>query len=257
MIIRTIWLIIIFIISLFVIGGLFILQDKTIIQAPEHSDASRLIDISLPAITKQNSSQKLIAIEKNTLLDVPFTVQAPSAQWDNIVFQNACEEASIVMAMSWVDGRPLSKERANREIAKISSFEQENYGHFHDRSAFDTTQLIKDYFDYQNVEFRADIAAGDIKAELAKGNLIIVPLNGQKLNNPFFVPPGPLEHMLVVIGYDAKTKEFITNDPGTKRGESMRYPENVLELALQDYPTGFHEPITEINKVMIVVRPRS
>ena len=61
--------------------------------------------------------------------------------------------------------------------------------------------------------------------------------------------------MVVVVGYDSQTKEFITNDPGTKRGESIRFGEDILSNALQDYPTGWGEPVLEIKKVMIVVKP--
>lgn len=233
------------------------MQDQPTIQVSKPNDIAKSAEISPPPIMKQNDSQKLPTRERSILLDVPFTSQAPFANWDDAVFQNACEEAAIIMVMSWVEGKSLTKERAQKEISAIADFEQMTYGHFHDRSAFDTAQLIRDYFDYHNIEFKSNINTDDIKAELAKGNVVIVSVNGQKLNNPFFVPPGPLEHMVVVIGYDVETKAFIINDPGTKRGEQFRYAEDVLALALRDYQTGFHEPITEINKVMIVVRPRS
>lgn len=190
------------------------------------------------------------------LLDVPFTPQAPFGNWDDIKQQNACEEASVLMAMRWVEGKELSPKQAEEEIIAMSDFEKEKYGHFYDRSASDTAQLIKDYFDYQKVDVMTDISAEDIKVELAKGNVVIVPVNGQKLHNPYYTPPGPLEHMLVVIGYDTTTNEFITNDSGTRRGEKFRYNENVLDSALSDYPTGYHEPINEVNKTMIVIRPR-
>lgn len=189
------------------------------------------------------------------LLGVPFICQAPFGQWDEPVFQNACEEASILMAMRWVENKSLTKEEATKEIIAISDFELKNYGHFIDHSAADTGQLIKDYFEYENVEVQFNISAEDIKSELVQGNLVIAPVNGQKIGNPFYTPPGPLRHMVVIIGYNFQTKEFITNDAGTRRGQNYRYPENVLEQALQDYLTGDHEPISQIKKAMIVVRP--
>ncbi|MCK4891623.1 MAG: hypothetical protein KAS78_03060, partial [Candidatus Pacebacteria bacterium] len=82
----------------------------------------------------------------------------------------------------------------------------------------------------------------------------IVPTNGQKLGNPYYTPPGPVTHNLVIIGYDITEKEFITNDPGTRHGEKYRYSEDILENALFDYPTGFHERVEEIKIAMIVVR---
>jgi len=79
-------------------------------------------------------------------------------------------------------------------------------------------------------------------------------MNGQKLKNPFFTPPGPLEHMIVIIGYDYQTNEFITNDSGTKHGQNYRYKENILFEALRDYPTGNHKPIIDIQKNIIIVQ---
>ncbi|KKU51956.1 MAG: hypothetical protein UX75_C0058G0008, partial [Candidatus Moranbacteria bacterium GW2011_GWE2_47_10] len=53
------------------------------------------------------------------------------------------------------------------------------------------------------------------------------------------------------------SKEFITNDSGTRNGEGYRYGENVLFGAVRDYPTGNHyeKPIDEsvIERNMIVV----
>lgn len=192
--------------------------------------------------------------EKNILLEVPFASQAPSADWENIIFQQGCEEASVLMAMMWVQGKRWATVADVEEaIILLSNFEQKTYGEFRDTSSIDTARLIRDYFNYDNIEVKSGIDARDIKTELWKGNLIIVPVNGQKLNNPFYTPPGPMQHMLVIKGYDAESKEFITNDSGTKHGNGFRYNEKILENALRDYPTGYKEDIVEINKRMIVV----
>jgi len=190
-----------------------------------------------------------------TTLDIPFTPQAPFGNWKDPRQAAGCEEASILMVMRWVKNKPLSPAEAEKEIIAISDFEKEKYGEFRDLSASSTVQLIKDYFNYQNVELVLNADALKIKNEIANGNAVIVPVNGQKLKNPHYTPPGPIQHMLVIKGYDPETKEFITNDSGTKRGENFRYDEKILENALQDYPTGYHEPIIAINKVMIVIKP--
>jgi hypothetical protein len=59
--------------------------------------------------------------------------------------------------------------------------------------------------------------------------------------------------MVVIRGYDVDTKEFITNDVGTRQGENYRYPESVLFNAIRDYPTGDHLPITGFTKSAILV----
>ena len=192
--------------------------------------------------------------EVSILMNVPFASQAPSGNWDNVIFQQGCEEASMLMAMLWVQQKGfISPKEAEKAISAISNFAQKNYGEFRDTSIEDTATIMKDYFEYQNIEVKNDITAKDIKSELAKGNVVIAAINGQKIGNPFYTPPGPLQHMLIVKGYDAQKKEFITNDPGTRRGEGFRYKEDILEAALQDYATGYKEPIREIRKSMIVI----
>lgn len=196
---------------------------------------------------------------QDVLLDVvPFTPQAPLGDWGDIRQQSGCEEAVALMAMRWVQGRSLTLEEARKEIIAISDFELNNYGHFHDTSTQDTVdRIFKGYFKYNNVEIKKGFTAKDIETELSNGNLVIVLANGQKLGNPYYKQPGPLEHALLIKGFNSSTGEFITNDSGTKMGESFRYPEEVVMNAIHDYPTGFHEPISEMRKIMIVVKKLS
>jgi len=207
-----------------------------------------------------------IKIEKKTssrenganliLYEVPFISQAPFGQWENPIYQNACEEAALLMAIMWVRGeKSITKEEATQKLKEFADFEIEKYNNFFDHSIQDTAQIMKDYFNYNNVEVKENITVEDIKNELINGNLVIVPINGQVLKNPFYTPPGPAEHMILIIGYDFQTKEFITNDAGTRHGEKYRYDENEFYDAIRDYPTGNKEPILEIRKPMIVIKP--
>lgn len=220
--------------------------------APEESKQEIRQSTSTEAIISNESSA--VAVPERVLLDVPFTVQAPFGGWADERQDYGCEEASILMAMYRVRGEPLSPAQAEQEIIAISEFEKERYGDFHDTSAQDTLKVMKAYFEYENAFVKFDIGAQDIKTELARGNVVIVPLDGTKVGNPYYTPPGPLKHKLIIRGYDDATQEFITNDPGTKRGEGYRYKYDVLENALLDYPTGLNEPITEMRAAMIVVQ---
>lgn len=161
------------------------------------------------------------------------------------------------MAMLWVKGEkpPATTTGAGQTLLAISEWEKEKFGSYRDTSAKDTAgRIIKDYFGYDNTEVKYDITATGITHELSIGNLVIVPADGRKLGNPYFTAPGPERHMLVVRGYDPKTNEFITNDNGTKRGETYRYKSSVLLGAIRDYPTGDGVPMTQERKAMIVVR---
>jgi len=195
----------------------------------------------------------IVSLNQSVMYDVPFTSQAPLAEWNNDIFQYGCEEASLLMAMHWINKEPLSTQEARAGILAMAEFQRKRTGNFYDTSAADTAQLMRDFFGYQDVEIQYNIDIDDIKTELIKGNLVIVPVNGQIVKNPFFTSPPPA-HMFVVVGYDSETKEFIVNDPGTKHGKNFRYAETTLNTGLQDYPTGRGEPITKVNKVMIVVK---
>lgn len=191
------------------------------------------------------------------LHDVPFIAQAPLAQWNDPMFQDGCEEASILMAAVWAGAidpvRISSPDLASKEIIMLSEYQLEYDGEFRDRSANDTAHLMKEYFNYAGIRFETNITADDIIREITNGNIVIVPANGQVLGNPNFTSPGPERHMLVIRGWDPITGEFITNDPGTRRGEAYRYDKTVLYNAIRDYRTGYHVPIESVKKTMIVI----
>ncbi|PLX26551.1 hypothetical protein C0583_07040 [Candidatus Parcubacteria bacterium] len=187
--------------------------------------------------------------------DVPFVTQAPFGDWSDQRQQDGCEEVSVLMSVYWARDMELSKEKALEEIIAISDFELEKYGEYRDISMTDVVDWIfDDYFDFQNVEFKKNVSADDMIFELIEGHVLVVAVDGQILENPYFTPPGPPRHMLVVKGYDANTDEFITNDPGTRHGANYRYKKDILYSALMDYPTGYHEEIKEIKKDIIVVK---
>lgn len=209
--------------------------------------------IPIPSVTPVFTSTPVP--EKDILLDAPFTPQAPFGNWKDSLQQDGCEEASVIMAMAWVRGKKLTPAVALEDILAISNYELNVYGNYGDTDAQDTAERIfKGYFKYDNIEIKKGIGIGDIKQELFKGNLVLVPVNGRKLGNPYYTPPGPLEHFLVIRGYDSAKKEFITNDSGIMHGEKYRYKESVLEGALSDYPTGHHEPLIPGRTAMIAVK---
>lgn len=189
-------------------------------------------------------------------IDVPFTSQAPFGEWDDPRQQDGCEEASVIMAMHWVKGEAIkSKEAAKEEILTLSHYQEDNFGEYHDSSISDTAErLVKAYYKYENYELKNVTGADDIIAELEKGYIIIIPANGQALGNPNFTQPGPERHMLVIKGYDSRTSQFITNEPGTRKGENYKYKKDVLFNAIRDYPSGYHVPIEGVVKKMLVIK---
>lgn len=202
--------------------------------------------------------KEVSVITNEIKLDVPFTVQAPYKNWSDPVFQNACEEASIVMMMGWINEvKTISPAEATKQIQAIVDFENTTFGYNADTDVFDIEKIFQNFFHLQNVSVHEDITIADIKNELQNGNIVLTPMFGQSLGNPNYTVPGPVTHMLVIIGYDPATKKFITNDPGTQHGSGYRYAEKVLFDAIWKYPSGKdapQPPAGTLKKVMIVVQ---
>jgi len=185
-------------------------------------------------------------------LDAPFTCQAPYQNWAE-PWQEACEEASLMMIDHYLKGEYLNleipKDVANQEILDMVDWQVQNWGGHFDLKAEDIVRLAKEYYGYKNVEAKYDITVEDIKKELAQGNVVLAPTAGQMLANPHFTAPGPVYHNLVIVGFDENG--FITNDPGIWQGFKFRYTFDNLYNAIHDY-----DPSSMLNgkKVMIVIK---
>lgn len=199
---------------------------------------------------KKPSENQLAAIPGKISIKVPFTSQAPFGVWDQ-KHEEACEEAAIIILKYYLDKKDLTKEIAEKEIQRMIDFEIKNYGDYKDSDAEQIVKLAKDFYGIENIKAVYDFEKEDIKKELAKGNPIIIPAAGRELGNPYYTQPGPLYHMLVLIGYSGD--QIITNDPGTRRGEGYWYDINVLYDAIHDFP-GDKNKIRGGRKAMIVIR---
>lgn len=192
-------------------------------------------------------------IAPKTWSGVFFAPQSPTGDWSKSEFQDGCEEASALMVHAWRTGTMYTKDEIREELFAMARYQEKQIGQGVDTDVADTAEMLLDGYLYiSDYRIVYDFTLDELKSALAEG-LLIVPTNGRALKNPNFTLPGPLQHMLVVTGYDAAAKEFITNDPGTRKGEGYRYPEQVLFDAIREYPTGKHLPITVERKAMIVI----
>ncbi len=209
--------------------------------------------INIPVSQISNTPQ-VVSKAEEVLQNVPFTSQAPLGKWSDLRQEDGCEEASALMAVKWANNETLTPDEALKDILGASDYILKKYKEYRDVSVPDTLNwIIKDYFNYQKAAVLKNVSISEIITQLNKGNVIIAPMNGQLLGNPYYTQPGPINHVLVIRGYDPVKQVFITNDPGTRRGELYKYNVDVLFTAIRAYPTGSHALIEKIEKDVIVV----
>lgn len=167
-------------------------------------------------------------------LAVPFTSQAPEKNWDQ-PWQDACEEAAVLMLDAYYKGYGLSPLFAKDEILRMVAWEEElGWG-----GSIDITRvssLATKVTGKPAPRIIENPTVDDIKELLAAGHPVLVVADGKVLPNPYFSGDGPVYHALVIRGYTETT--FITNDPGTQFGENFEYPYDDLMNALRDWNGG-------------------
>lgn len=214
---------------------------------PKVADEAEQIDVDIQESPTGNAPVTSLSEEVN--LAIPFTSQAPHANWD-MPYQEFCEEASVLMVASYVLGQRIAgPDDATAKMMAIKSFEEERFGYYEDTTAEETAVILREYYGLTDVEVVYDPTIVRIKQEVALGRAVIVPSAGRMLPNPYFHQPGPLYHMLVIKGY-TRDGRFITNDPGTRRGADFLYEPEVLLNATHDWNGG---NVSEGRKVVIIV----
>ncbi len=168
-------------------------------------------------------------------LAVPFTSQAPFANWDE-VHEDTCEEASVLMVHAFYEGQAHGTIDPNvAEDVLQDMVESENliFGYFKDTTAAETARFAETYYNHERVEVLDNPSVEMLKRHLADGHPVIVPAAGRILANPFFSGIGPIYHMLVLKGYTEDG--FIVNDPGTRRGADWVYEYEHLMSSIHDW----------------------
>ncbi|QQS23110.1 C39 family peptidase [bacterium] len=181
-------------------------------------------------------------------LDVPFTPQAPTANWDEL-HNEACEEASAIMAYAYFnDIASLPASYVETKISELTQWQTDNYGYYLSINNSEMVKMLREAFDLK-AEL-VDMSEEAIKRALTDDKLVILPANGQMLGNPNFTPPGPIYHMLVIKGFN--TNGFITNDPGTRRGKDYFYTYETLYNSNGNWSHTEHKVDLTDKQVIIV-----
>ncbi len=167
-------------------------------------------------------------------LPIPFTPQAPTGDWDQL-HEEACEEATSIMANAYLTGdRDIAMPPAQVEaqISELTTWEDQHFGYHLDTTAAETAQMITGFYGL-NATVVENYTLQDIEADINAHEVVIIPVDGQEIGNPFYTQPGPIYHMLVIRGYTPT--ELISNDPGTKRGQNYPYTFATLYAAGADW----------------------
>lgn len=231
-----------------IIGGLLIVKSFYSQEAVSNQEKADLPSPTAAVPRVEESKQaELTPIPEEVNWEVPFTSQAPKGNWD-AVHEEACEEATILMAQKYFDKQQFSSTTdADEQILKIIDWENINLGFFQSTTADQTAEVTRRYLGLQ-AEVINTPSVDEIKKIIAGGKLVIVPEAGQELANPFYKAPGPLYHMLLLKGYTAD--EFITNDAGTRRGANYPYKFDTVINANHDWNGG---NVTNGAKKIIVI----
>ncbi|MDP3730917.1 MAG: C39 family peptidase [bacterium] len=223
---------------------------------PKSGDLARET-ITLPGMVESPSPTKTFLVEpekssqpisKSINMEVQFTSQAPFGVWDHL-HDEACEEASILMAYAWANEVVLDPQLADGELKKLAEWQAANFGFFESTTAEQTARLAKEFYGL-NVDLINNPTREEIKKKLDEGNLVVMGMAGRLLGNPHFKPPGPVYHMLIIKGYDHAG--FFTNDPGTKYGKNYYYSYDTIMNSAHDW-TGAEEEIYTSPAVALVI----
>lgn len=180
-------------------------------------------------------------------LDVPYTSQAPERIWTQ-PWQDACEEAAILMLDAYYRGYGLSALYAKDELQKLVNWEEDR-GWEPSISIEKIKIILQEYYKVTRpIRIISNPTVADIKALVAAGKPVLAVADGHALPNPYYSNGGPAYHAFIIRGYT--TGKFITNDPGVNRGKDFVFPIDAVMDSLHDWNDG---DVTRGTPVVLVI----
>ena len=259
---KTIYVILAIVIVLF-LGVLFRIHNDDAIYAAQSkaSTAAIAIEASLAPTSNTTKNTATTTPPASTSsptsttdalnLPIPFTPQAPTGNWDEL-HNEACEEAGAIMANAYLTGdkeTTIPAARVETEINTLTVWEDKTFGYHLDTTAQETAQMIQAVYNLKATVIQG-YSLQDIKDQINLHNVVILPVDGQVIGNPYYKTPGPIYHMLVIRGYSGST--LITDDSGTKHGENYPYAFSTLYAAGADWNHSTNT-IDRNKEIMIIV----
>lgn len=170
-----------------------------------------------------------IEIKESDLLSVPFTVQAPFANWT--VHEESCEEAAILMYHHYLLGDNslnLNQTEVDKNIRAMKTWQKVNYGVEPDLTIEKLGKFANEYYKYKYFVINNGTKE-DIKKLISEGSPVLVPVMTHSLKNPHYGRDNTY-HILLIKGYDSFG--VTTNDAGIKDGKDYYYTWEILFSAI-------------------------
>ena len=244
---RKFWILISIFIIVLAVGYFFGVRNFDSKKAPvANLSVSPDLSTIAPSPTAEPAAAQLIP-SRYEIAGFSFQSQASLGNWDAL-HEEACEEASLILVKYWNDSKSLSAQTMEDEIQAMIAWENQN-GYPQDLTAKQLVKVAQSYYDLKDVKASYDVTVESIETEIAQNHPVVIPAAGRLLGNPYFTAPGPVYHMLVIIGYDANT--FIVQDVGTRRGDHYRYNQTILLNAIHEW-NGNPDTIGQGRKAMVI-----
>ena len=164
-------------------------------------------------------------------LDVQFYPQSPFGQWGKI-FSDTCEEASVLIAMNYVNDISMTREEFRDELLNIVDWENNYFWYFKDTNTVETEMIINRHFWYTKSFIVENPSIEDIKQNLSQNSVVLVPLDGKWLN-PNFRNGWPRYHFIVLKWYT--DTHFISHEVGSKYWENYYYEQHDIMERVHDF----------------------
>jgi hypothetical protein len=193
-------------------------------------------------------------------LGVPFTTQAPLADWAK--HQNSCEEANLLMIDAYWKGNrnsTLDPAAADKSIADLVAWQVKNWGSEDDLTNQRIGQLAAEYYGYQYTV--VPISEEAMKRSIVNGVPVLLGVTTHGLGNPHYpnyqshyLQPGySVSHYITLVGYD--DQGFILNDPGITPGHGYHVLYDRLLFAVDNLDQT--RPTLNEGRVMTLIRPNA
>lgn len=219
-------------------------EKNNVVQEPAQTEVDEQVaDFTVGGahpVTKPEVSENPKMPEKKTgdiFFEVPYVNEAPHGIFAG-PWKNACEEASIAMVEGYYAGKKtVPTNEAEKFMEMLFEKQDAIYGSNSNSDTARTAEMINKYSSYGAL-IKENPTLIEIKSEIDEGRPVLTPNYGFGLKNPNipFLASGSSYHMVVVIGYNDETREFITNDSGDeKTGAGYRYGYDLFMATIRDY----------------------